>query len=243
MNAASLPIKMVAKNLEDGLIHPLIESWYNWNMEWSENEEIKGDMEINVLGTSALLAKEHRSQQLLQFLTLTANPMDLAMVDRKYLLTQIAKSMEIDVEKAIPDEMPQQPGQEQPQTSELDLAKVELTKAQVDKTKAEATEIKVKSQFSAVQTAGQVVMNQAILPTSDELLASAGYVDSNGPPIAENPQGPIQPPVMPPQNTSPGFPANVQSPQEEAIEEPVMPGVMASPGVGLNQGIETARLD
>jgi hypothetical protein len=241
MNAASLPIKAVAKNLEDGLIHPLIESWYHWNMEWNENEEIKGDMEVNVLGTSALLAKEHRSQQLLQFLTLTANPMDLAMVDRKYLLTQIAKSMEIDVEKAIPEEMPVQPGQEQPQTSELDLAKVELTKAQVDKTKAETTEIKVKSQFSAVQTAGQVVMNQGILPVSDELLASAGYVDKNGPPLAENPAGMVQQPVMPPENTSPGFPANVQAPQQEAIEEPEMPEGMPSPAIGLNQGIETVN--
>jgi hypothetical protein len=89
-----------------------------------------------------------------------------------------------------------------------------------------------------------VVMNQAILPTSDELLLSAGYVDSNGPPIAENPQSMMQQPVMPPeQNTSPGFPANVQSPEEEAIEEPAMPGAMASPGIGLNQGIETARMD
>jgi hypothetical protein len=243
MNAASLPIKAVAKNLEDFCIHPLIESWYNWNMEWNENEAIKGDMEVNVLGTSALLAKEHRSQQLLQFLTLTANPMDLAMVDRKYLLTQIAKSMEIDVEKAIPEQMPEQPGQEQPQTSELDLAKAELLKAQAEKTQAETTEVKVKSQFSAVQTAGQVVMNTDILPVSDELLASAGYKDVNGSPLAENPQGPIQQPVMPPENTSPGFPAAPISPQDVATEEPAIPDAMDSPSIGLNSGIETTSLN
>jgi hypothetical protein len=246
MNAASLPIKMVAKNLEDGLIHPLIESWYNWNMEWSENDAIKGDMEINVLGTSALLAKEHHGQQLMQFLTLAANPLDMQMVDRKYLLTQIAKNLEIDVEKALPDEMPENPQQQGQQESALDLARAKLLAVQAEKTAAETTDIKVKSQFSAVQTAGQVVMNTSILPVSDSLLESAGYVDANGPPLAENPIEPIpqqQPDMQMPVNTHPNMPANVQSPQEEAIEEPVMPGAMASPAINLNQGIETARMD
>jgi hypothetical protein len=231
----------VAKNLEDGLIHPLIESWYDWNMDWNENEEIKGDLQVSVLGTSALLAKEHHSQQLMQFLNLTANPLDVAMVDRRYLLREISKAMEIDVEKSVPDKLPDQPqGQ---QESQLDIQKSELLKAQVEKTQAETTDIRVKSQFEAVQTAGQVVMNQAILPVSDSLLGSAGYVDKNGPPIAEAPQGPIQQPVMPPENTSPGFPSAPISPQDVAIGEPAIPGDMASSSVGLNAGIETSRMD
>jgi hypothetical protein len=239
MNAASLPIKMVAKNLEDGLIHPLIESWYNWNMEWSENEEIKGDLQVSVLGTSALLAKEHHSQQLMQFLNLTANPLDMAMVDRRYLLREISKAMEIDVEKSVPDKLPDQPqGQ---QESALDIAKTKLTEAQASKIQAETTESTIRGLFSAMQSAGLVVQQPAIVPVADSIFTTAGGIDKNGPPIVQQPLE-QQDVFMPPENTSPGFPSAPISPQEETIEEPAMPGAMASSGVGLNAGIETTSL-
>jgi hypothetical protein len=243
MNAATLPIKMVAKNLEDGLVLPLVTSWFDFLMEFSDREDIKGDLTVMVRGTSALLTKERHGQQLMQFLNLTANPMDMQIVDRKYLLQEISINLEIDTQLAVPDQMPEQPGQEQPQESQLDLARAALLNAQKEKTEAESVEIRVKSQFSAVQTAGAAIQNSEILPTSDELLLSAGYKDSNGSPLATMPQGPIQQPIMPEQNTSPGFPANIQSPQEEQIETPEPIEMNPSPATGLNAGIETVGLD
>jgi hypothetical protein len=225
MNTASLPLKAVVKNLEDFCISPLIISWFDWNMQWSDREDIKGDMTVNVLGTSALMAKETKSQQLMQFLNITANELDQKYVDRKYLLTQIAKSLEIDTQKAIPDQMPEEdmPQQEQPQISPVDQAKAQLLQVQAEKEKAEIQRIvadtankNIQSQFSATQAAQQVVLNPHILPVADDLLISSGYQDANGYPIAQQPQ---QQQVIDntPQNTHPLDPAIPKQPESPSI--------------------------
>jgi hypothetical protein len=245
MSAAALPIKAVVKNLEDGLIRPLITSLFDWNMQWSDDENIKGDMEVSVLGTSALMAKEIKSQQLMQFMNLTANELDNQYVDRKYLLTQIAKSLEIDTEKAVPDQPEEAQAPEQPQISPVDMAKAQLLqmqamkeKANVDKIIADTANKNVQTQFSATQAATQILSAPAILPTADELLLSAGYKDANGAPVANTPaQQNIDTGV--PQNTSPQFPPipqEINPPQPDTIQpEQMMP--MQSPNIG----IETAE--
>jgi hypothetical protein len=246
MSAALLPIKTVVKNLEDGTIKPVIESLYDWNMTWNDDESIKGDMKANVLATSSLMAKEVKSQQLLQFLNLTANPLDIQFVDRKYLLTQLAKAVEIDTKMAIPDVMPEPENPQQPPApSPLDQAKVQLIASQVEtelvtqkKIIAETANKNIESQFSATQAAAQILANPAILPTADALLASSGYVDQDNYPIAPIPnQQQVDTGV--PQNTSPQFPPNPQQPDQPEMEQVEQPGMedMQSP----MQGIETSQ--
>jgi hypothetical protein len=99
MSAANVTVKAVIKNLEDGLILPCLQSLYDWCMEWSDNEDIKGDQSVDVRGSSALIAKEMQSQRLIQFAKLTANPTDLAFIDREKLLREIAQSMDLNPDK------------------------------------------------------------------------------------------------------------------------------------------------
>lgn len=236
MNAAALPIKSVVKNLEDGLIHPLITSWFDWNMQWSDREDIKGDMQIDVLGTSALIAKEQKTQQLIQFLSLTANPLDSMKVDRIYLLKEAAKAMEIDPEKAIPDKMPEGSQPPAPPPNPVDIAKADQIAAQTEKLKAETVEQKITSEFSAIQAAEQIVINPGIVTVADSLLASAGYVDVNGSPLAVAPQQPQQVIDNIPQNTSPNFPVNPQSPAQ-GVNNGIEGGVQArATGGPVQQG-------
>jgi hypothetical protein len=103
MGAANITIKTVVKNLEDFCIKPLLQSLFDWNMQWSDKDEIKGDMNIEVRGSSALIAKEMQSQRLIEFLQLTANPIDLQYTDRRYLLKEAANALDIDADKAIPE--------------------------------------------------------------------------------------------------------------------------------------------
>lgn len=254
MSAASLPIKSVIKNLEDGSIKPVIESLFNWNMEWSDREDIKGDMQANILATSSLMAKEVKSQQLLQFLNITSNPQDMQYVDRKYLLTQLAKSVEIDTQLAIPDEMPQQLSNEPPAPTPLDQAKtaaqqaraekemasIALVKAQTTKTENEAVGVNLDSEFKAIQAALQALLNRAALPVSDQLLLSAGFKDADGTPTATLPEQNI--PIVDngiPENTSPSFPPHAPEPhmqQPNQFEQPeemkpqsAMQGIEAMP--------------
>jgi hypothetical protein len=103
MSAANITIKTVVKNLEDFCIKPLLQSLFDWNMQWSDKDHIKGDMQIEVRGSSALIAKEMQSQRLIEFLQLTANPIDLQYTDRRYLLKEAANALDIDADKAIPE--------------------------------------------------------------------------------------------------------------------------------------------
>jgi hypothetical protein len=178
---------------------------------------------------------------------MTSNPIDMKFVDRKYLLTQIAKSLEIDTTKAVPDEMPETPQGEGP--SIVDQAKAGLLQIQTEKEKkliekviADTANVNINSQFSATQAASQLAMNPGVIQTADSLLLSAGYIDKDGFPIAPHEQ--VPPPVavndMPQQNTHPTFPAN---PQEQ---EPEMPDLQQPPEMSVkspDQGIETFAND
>lgn len=104
MGNANVALKSTLKNVDDFLIIPLISSLYHWNMEWSENEKAKGDLKIVARGSTSLIQREVRSQRLLQFLSLISNPMDIAIVKRKELLTEIAKSMDINPDEVLKTE-------------------------------------------------------------------------------------------------------------------------------------------
>jgi len=101
MSNANIVLKSVIKNIDDFLTKPMIRSLYDWNMTWNENENVKSDMRIIAKGSTALIQKEVQSQRLLQFLSLINNPLDAQMVDREKLLTDIAKSLDIDPDEVI----------------------------------------------------------------------------------------------------------------------------------------------
>ena len=62
LGASSLNIKTVVKNLDDFLLRPLGESFFQWNMQFFEGDlDVKGDLEVKATGTNSLMQKEVRS--------------------------------------------------------------------------------------------------------------------------------------------------------------------------------------
>ncbi len=110
MSAANVVLKSTIKNIDDHMTRPTITGYYNWNMKWNSREDIKGDMQVRARGSTVLVAREIQSQRLIQFAQMTANPVDGPLTDRRYLLRSIAESLEINAEKAVPDEQTQVPG-------------------------------------------------------------------------------------------------------------------------------------
>lgn len=62
MNAAGGNIRRMVKNYDDDVTAPMIERFYDWNMQYSNKEEIKGDMNVEARGTATLLERETRAQ-------------------------------------------------------------------------------------------------------------------------------------------------------------------------------------
>ena len=61
LGAASLNIKTVIKNLDDFLLKPLGEAYFQWNMQFLESKlGVDGDLEIKATGTNSLMQKEVR---------------------------------------------------------------------------------------------------------------------------------------------------------------------------------------
>jgi len=102
MGAASLNIKTVIKNLDDFLLKPLGQAFFQWNMQFYEGElNIIGDLEIKALGTSSLMQKEVRSQRLTTFLQTVQNPAIAPFVKIPTLVKELAYSLDLDPEEII----------------------------------------------------------------------------------------------------------------------------------------------
>jgi len=104
MGAADKNIKSVIRNIDDYLLMPLGKALYAFNMQFNFKEDFVGDLDIVALGTDSLMRNEVRSQKILQFLQVTGNPMDAPWTKRNYLLKELAKSMDLDAEKAVADQ-------------------------------------------------------------------------------------------------------------------------------------------
>lgn len=103
MGAAAQNIKAVVRNIDDYLLTPLGKALFAFNMQFNFDKNLKGDLEVVARGTESLMRNEIRSQKLLQFLQLTANPMDAPFSKRDYLLRELAASLDLDPDKAVND--------------------------------------------------------------------------------------------------------------------------------------------
>ena len=99
MSAANGSIRNVVKNVDDYLLAPLGKAFFNFNMQFNFDSEIKGDLEVKARGTESLMANEVRSQRLMQFLQVVQNPALAPFARMDYIVREIAKSMDLDPDK------------------------------------------------------------------------------------------------------------------------------------------------
>jgi hypothetical protein len=104
MGAADRNIKSVVRNVDDYLLAPMGKNYFAFNMQFNFNNEfIIGDLEVVAKGTESLMRNEVRSQKLLQFLQITANPLDAPFVKRDYALRELAASLDLDEDELVHD--------------------------------------------------------------------------------------------------------------------------------------------
>lgn len=104
LGAASLNIKTVVKNLDDFLLKPLGEAYFQWNMQFFEGDlNVEGDLEIKAMGTNSLMQKEVRSQRLTMFLQTAQNPAVAPFVKMSKLISELAYSLDLDPDEILND--------------------------------------------------------------------------------------------------------------------------------------------
>ena len=104
LGAASLNIKTVIKNIDDFLLKPLGQAYYQWNMQFFEGElDIQGDLEVHAMGTNSLMQKEVRSQRLTMFLQTAQNPAIAPFVKISKIVSELAYSLDLDPNEILND--------------------------------------------------------------------------------------------------------------------------------------------
>jgi hypothetical protein len=108
LNNASLNIKTVIRNIDEYLLRPLGQAYFNWNMQFNSEEmpDIVGDLEVVALGSQSLQQKEVKAQRMQTFLQISANPALAPLVKLPTILRDLAISMDMDPDEILnsPDE-------------------------------------------------------------------------------------------------------------------------------------------
>lgn len=213
-NNASSVLRRLAKRFDDYVTEPHITRYYEWMMQHSEREEIKGDFQIDVRASSALVERDAQQQFLLTLLSVAKDP--AYEVDPAKLMLELLKGQRYDPKRIRYD--PEKLEMLQDKRNPVEEAKAKLLQAQARNADANAFTRNTEGLFSAVSAANQIAMNPAISVPADQIAKSAGFVDADQSPAIPSMSPVVQPAAMP-TNTSPNLPPN--------------------PDAGMNAGIET----
>lgn len=244
MGAANIMIKDLVSNWDEGVTRSFITGMYRWNMQFHPDATIKGDFDVKARGSSSLVAREVRAQQLDAFSLAVANPMDAPFIKRDHLLRQRAEAHELSDVIKTEDEVAAEQNNEaaaqqaQLQQKQMELSMAELQQkvalitaqaakamAEVELVRAKATETKVSSVFAALQAGGAATANPQVAPAGDEILRSAGWVDATPDPTIAQLGGP---------------PVQQEPPTFDPVKAPDQP---ETGRVGMNAGMETAVMN
>ena len=104
MTGASRGIKKVIRNAHRDVIKQCLIRLYDWNMQYLDDPEIKGDADVIAIGAVAVLSREQASTRRLELLTMSNNPIDQALFGRKNraeLWRQTLDTLEFDGDRYI----------------------------------------------------------------------------------------------------------------------------------------------
>ena len=105
MNAANKGMKSIVSNIDLNVLTPMLEDLYNHNMQYSDDETVKGDCQIVARGAISLMQLESLQLRRNEFLQATANPLDSQIIGpqgRTAILREVAKGLEMDINEIIP---------------------------------------------------------------------------------------------------------------------------------------------
>ena len=106
MGNASKMMQNVAANIDDDVVKPVIEMLYDMVM-LSDPGKLRGDESIVVLGVANSIQKEQDRVRQLEFLNLTANPIDMQLVGpkgRAGVLRSVAENLGLEYEDIVADD-------------------------------------------------------------------------------------------------------------------------------------------
>ena len=102
MSANNIMMRRAGKSFDDDITSPFITRFYDWNMQFNQKAEIKGDYSVDARGTSVLLVREMQARNIMEFinaaLSLPGGPEELIT---RGVLKNMAKGMQVAVDDVM----------------------------------------------------------------------------------------------------------------------------------------------
>jgi hypothetical protein len=95
-NAGRTALRNLLTDIDDNVLQPNMRRLYNWNMEHSDDETIKGDMQCVPVNLSEMMESAQRSQMINAALPNLMSPQFAHRIDDEKLLELMLKSMRLD---------------------------------------------------------------------------------------------------------------------------------------------------
>jgi hypothetical protein len=106
MTNAGKSIKQVIANIDEYVIKPCIDRLYYYNMRYSDDPDLKGDVNVQAKGAASLMEKEAAAQRRNEFLNVALNsPVAQQVVGMEgvaELLRQAARTLDMNPDKIVP---------------------------------------------------------------------------------------------------------------------------------------------
>ena len=157
VDSANTSIRNRIKRYDDQVTRRHLRRYYDWNMQYNENSEIKGDFDVDPRGVSVLYEKDQQAQLLLQVFALKADPDIARKTDWDKAIEQFYASRRLNILKddtqmqAAEEAAAQQP---QPANPVLEVAQVrvdgELKKAEMVQ-QSDMAELKFKAEQAELE--------------------------------------------------------------------------------------------
>lgn len=105
MGSAGKGIRQTIMHIDFDVIGPTVTAQYIWNMQYIDDESIKGDCEVIPRGAVTLANREQLNVRRVEFLQATANPIDSQIVGvkgRAAILREVAKGLAMPTDDIVP---------------------------------------------------------------------------------------------------------------------------------------------
>lgn len=182
VDSNNVALRTRVKYYDDCITRPHITRYYDYNMQYNPREDIKGDFNVDVRGTSVLLEKDQQAQTLMQILSAKQDPDINMLVDWEKATKRLFSALRLeDILKSDEDyeQAKQQAAQQQaPQDPRIAAAQI---KVQGDMQKAQLVQ---QSDMAEIQTKGQITQaeleNRLMLKQMDHEMKMMEFAHQKG---------------------------------------------------------------
>ena len=183
MNSANVVLRRLVKQFDDMVTRPHNHRYYDYNMLYNEDEEVKGDFSINARGSSALLIRDIQNQAFLNLLAAGANPIYGMYLDTEKLFRKALQAQHVDPAEVfksdeeieqIKEQMKAAAQQEAPPDPRIEAANI---RAQTDLQKAQLQNqgdmAEIEARMQKMQQEAQIRMAELEMEREVEMLKMA----------------------------------------------------------------------